>query len=392
MRTVKHLPNGIERETDLVKFPDSTVVNETENNEGTPVVREIYGDVLTNLYKILRLTKETANGFEDNEVNGYQLVNALRKFTNELNDIEQQLNLTGTQFSINIDLSILPNKYVCFARAVETYVSSTVYTFKGTNSDVFPFSAPVPFKSGDVVLVIIDTSGVRAYSIVPSAAVSIPKEIYTPLGLPVAFNNSDKIWYQEEGYFLSDQPESHDLQAAIRFAASDGTLLVYEMLVVNSFVYCLVFAPNTLAYSIHRFSLTDLSSPSLVNITGESFPIGVDRRPNIYTDGETLYITNQTGNSDSDFVLSKYTFDHILGTLTAVGSISLDSSFAKSTNCVVKNNLLFELINGQLNKYDLGTGVKTPGSFFAGNVGLLFNYKNNFYYTNGEVGKLWNLN
>lgn len=392
MRTVKHLPNGIGKETDLAKFPDSTIVNETENNDGTPVVREIYGDILTNFYKILRLTKETANGGEDNEVNGYQLVNALRKFTNELNDVEQQLNLTDDQFSINLDLSILPNKYVCFARAVEDYVSSNTYTFTGSNDGELPFLAPVPFKSGDVVLLVIDTSAVRAYSIVPAAASTVQTEIYTPFGLPVAYNNSDKIWYQEEGFLLSNLPETHDLQAAIRVAATDGTLLVYEMLVINSFVYCLVFAPNTQIYRVYRFALSALNTPSLVTIIGGAFPVGLDNKPNVYTDGETLYITNQTGNSVNNYTLSKYTFDHNAGTLNYSGSINIDPSFTKSTNCIIKSNNLYELVNGQLNKYDLGTGVKSFIGVFTGNIGLLFNFKNNGYFSSGEISKLWNLN
>lgn len=391
MRTVKHLPDGIEKETDLVKFPDSTIVNETENNDGTPVVREIYSDILTNIYKILRLTKEIANGSEDNEVAGYQLVNALRKFTNELNDVEQQLSLNGNQFSINLDLSILPNRYVCFARSVEDYVPTTTYDFKGSNATVLPFSAPVPFKSGDVVLLVIDTSGVRAYGIVPTTSITTQPELSTPFGMPVAYNNSDKIWYQEEGIILSDLPEVHDLQAAIRLMASDGTLLVYEMLIVNSYVYCLVFAPNTKEYRFYRFQLTALSTPHLVTIVGGGLPSTEDMKPNVFTDGEILFITNKGNSSPDNFVLNKYIFDHDAGSLTPSGSVNLDSTFSKSTNCVVKNNNLFELINGQLNKYELGSGAKITIGNFPSNVGLIFNYKNNIYYTNGEVSKLWNL-
>ncbi len=391
MRTVKHLPPGIPKEEDFVRFPDSTIINETENSSGTPVVREVYSDILANCYKILRLTKVVANGVEDSETTGYQLVEAFRKFTNELNDVEQQLSLSGNQFSVNIDLGLLPNKYVCFARSVENYIPTTSYTFKGSGVDVLPFEAQVPFKSGDLVLLVIDTAGVRAYSIVPSTSTSTPTEIYTPFGMPVAYNNSDKIWYQEEGVLFSDTPETYDLQAAIRFAASDGTLLVYEMLVINSFVYCLVFAPNTLTYSFYRFSVTDLSTPMLVEIAGTTFPTDEDRRPNIYSDGQTLFVTNQNGNSDDNFIISKFTFDHITGTLTLSGSVTIDATFAKSTNCVIKNNVLFEMVNGQLNRYSLDTGVKTFVGAFPGNIGLLVNYKNNLYYTNGEVAKLWNL-
>jgi len=55
MRTIKLIP-GIAKNTDTTKFPDSTIKNEVDGDEGTPVVEEIYGDVLTNIYKLLRLS------------------------------------------------------------------------------------------------------------------------------------------------------------------------------------------------------------------------------------------------------------------------------------------------------------------------------------------------
>jgi hypothetical protein len=391
MRTVKNLPNGIPKNTDLSKFPDSGIINETEVSEGTPVVEEIYGDVLSNLYKILRLTKVAANGNQDNEVNGYQLVEALRKFTNDLNDSEKQLSLTGTQFSVNVDLSIVPNKYFCFARAVEDYVGTTTYTFLGANGDALPFSAPLAFKSGDLVLLIIDTAGVRAYGLVPAATNNVVSEVYAPLGLPLAFNNSNKLWYQEEGIIMSDSPEVYDLQSAIRLAAADGTLLVYEMILVDGFVYCLVYVPGPQTYRIYRFAITNLAAPSLVSMSGASFPTGVDNRPNMYSDGTLLYLSHQTGNSANAYSISKFTFNHTTGTLISAGTITLDNQFANSTNCVVKNDNLFEFINGQLYRYNLTTGARTSLGNYPGNIGLLFNYLDNIYYLSGEVAKIWNL-
>jgi len=161
----------------------------------TPVVEEIYGDILTNIYKLLRLSGVTANGLQDSETSQYQLIEALQKFSNTMNDVEQQLNLTGTLFSIGLDLSILPNKYVCFARSVEDYDSSLTYTFKGSNATVLPFTSITGFKSGSTVLLVIDTAGVRAFNVSEEDAAVVANEIFTPFGTPLAYNDSEKIFY-----------------------------------------------------------------------------------------------------------------------------------------------------------------------------------------------------
>lgn len=390
MRTVKQLPVGTPIENDFDKFPDSTVLNETDVNEGTPVVREVYGDILTNIYRILRLTKELANGIEDSEVNGYQFVTALQKFSNVLNDIEQQLNLDGTVFSINIDLSILPNRYVILVRPVENMVEGTTYTFKGTGVQEYPFTAIAPFKSGDLLLLVIDTAGVRAYNVTNDHSEA---ELFTPFGTPLAFNDSSKVWYQEQGVLFSDKPELFDLQAALRLSLSDGTLLVYEMLLINSYVYCLTFIPGSLTYAIYRFSITNLTAPILVTMIGKLFPSGVienDFKPNIYTDGSSMFITNGTGNTANDFEIDKFS---IAGNdLTYTGSLSIDNGFVKTTNAVCKTDQIFTLVNGQLKKYNLNTGVETFIANYPTSLGLLFVLKNKTYFSSDEVAKQWALN
>ncbi|HMI03732.1 MAG TPA: hypothetical protein VK541_14710 [Pedobacter sp.] len=394
MRTVKQLPAGIPKEEDETKFPDSTVINETDDAAGTPVVREIYGDILTNVYKILRLTKVTASGTEDNELNGYQLVEALKKFSNSMNDIEQQLNLTGSVFSINLDLSILPNRYVCFAKSVEASGAGP-YTFKGSGATEYTFQAVNPFLSGDLVLLIIDSATVRAYKMGSTGGTATIPEKFTPFGTPLSFSDFDDIYYQSEGVLFTDQPVSYDIQGAVRVAESDGTLLVYEMMIASDFLYCLVFAPGTLIYKIFRFSMSDLATPSEVTITGTQFPSGViaaDHKPNIYTDGSNLIITNDSGNSANDYEVNIYLIDHTAGEITETGSVSLNAAFPKSTNAVIYNNFIYTFIAGSLSKYNLGTGVQTLIGSFPALIGVLFRIKTDAYYSNGEVAKKWTLN
>lgn len=392
MRTIKQLPEGTPRETDLVKFPDSTIVNETDVNYGTPVVREVYGDIITNLYKLLRLAKISSTGIEDNELNGYQIVDALKKLSNELNDVEQQLNLNGTIFSIGLDLSILPNKYVCFCRAAETMMDSVTYTFKGTGPEEYQFNPSNKFKGGDEVLLIIDTGSVRAYNINSLSEGDNLSEVFTPFGAPLAYSDETKVYYQSEGVLFSDKPESYDLQSMIRLALSDGTLIIYEMLLISGHVYCLVFSPSTLIYKIYRFALDDFNNPLAVSITGPSFPSGAnieDFKPNIYTDGVNMFITNNTGNSINDFEVNSYQINAVSGELSYSSTINLNPAFLKTTNTIVKESMLYTFIGGSLIKHNLGNGVLTQLGSYPTFIGLLFQMKSGVYYSNGEVAKRW---
>jgi len=146
-------------------YPDGSIINETNSQPGTAVVEQVYNDVLVNIFKIIDLVLGGTNGVPDNEATTYQLLAALQKLPNVQNDIENTLTLASTVFTLNLDISRLPNKYFVFAKAVGTYVPTITYTFKGsTTSPTYSFTAPNGFNSGDELLLILDQSSVRAFS------------------------------------------------------------------------------------------------------------------------------------------------------------------------------------------------------------------------------------
>lgn len=145
-------------------YPDGSIINETDSQPGTAVVEQVYNDVLVNIFKIIDLVLGGTNGTPDNEATTYQLLAALQKLPNVQNDIEQTLTLASTVFTLNLDITKLPNKYIVFAKAVGTYNPVVTYTFKGsTASPVYTFT-PNAFNSGDELLLVLDQSGVRAFS------------------------------------------------------------------------------------------------------------------------------------------------------------------------------------------------------------------------------------
>jgi hypothetical protein len=390
MRTIELTP-GIPKETDTGKFPDSTIIDETDTQQGTPVSRVIYGDVLTNLYKVLRLAGITANNNEDNELNGYQLVQALQTLPDLLQGVEQVLNLSGTVFSVGINIGLLPAKFFLFVRAAEPSVSSVVYTFKGSGiTPVYNFTPVTPFNSGDELLLILDPSGVRAYNIT-ALSNTATSEVFTPFGTPLAYNDGSKVYYQSDGVIFSDLPELFDLQAAIRVLAGDGTILIYEMLIIQGYVVCLCFLQGTTTYRIYKFSLTDLTTPSLMVISGASFPLGSDNKPFIYTNGASLFISNNTGNNSSDYKFDVFSMNFGSNQLTKTGTVTIDTGFEKTTNAVMVNAKLYTFVAGVLKQYDTVGGALTFINSFPGQIGVVFALDGSPYYTNGEVAKKWTL-
>jgi hypothetical protein len=386
MRTIKQLPE----ESPIIdneNFTDGSIKNQTESEQGTPVVEEIIGDPLSNIYKLLRQSKITPNGLQDNELNGYQLIEALKLFSNSLNDEEKILSLDGTVFSIPVNLSLLPNKYPIFVRASESYNPALTYTFKGngTGDDnlIYDFTG-TSFSSGDELLLIIDSAGVRFYNL--SSLSSTPKEIFPSMSVPLCFNDSGVIWYYSEGTLFSEQMNSYNiLNSIVDFYAT--ACEVCEAFIRLGYVYFMVYISVTETYRICRFSLGDLNTCESVNIEG--IPLGENNNPYLFTDGINVWLTNSSGNSEDDFELDKYSF--VGQNLVYVSSVTMDENFVKTRNFCIKNNNLFTMVSNQLRQCSLSTGITVFGSNYKGSVGVLFSYNKQAYFLVGEVAKKWDL-
>lgn len=375
--------------------PDGAIIDETVSVNGTAVVREIYNDPLVNIYKLLRLVGMETNGLEDGEDNGYQLIQALQKLPNIFNDIEQPLSLNATVFSLNIDITYLPNKYLIVAKAADDYVATTAYTFKGSQvAPAYGFSSPTGFKAGDEILIVLDQTGIKAYSLTGSLTPALA-DVFAPFGTPVAFNNSGKVWYQSEGVLFSDFPESYDIQSAVRIFEADGTVIVYEMVVIATSLLCLTFRPGTLIYRIYKFDMTNLTAdPVVMAMAGQSFPTGVvtdDFKPFMFTEGVEIFITNHSGNNANDYALDIYLIDLPGNQLLYSATNNMDNRFVKTTNCVLANNAAYTFMAGVLEGYNLSTGFYKLLGSFPGYVGNIFLFGTNVYYINQGVAKQWTL-
>ncbi|RDY57718.1 hypothetical protein [Flagellimonas nanhaiensis] len=386
MKTLKGLPVEIPRDTDESNFPFHNIQNETDTLPGTPIIREVWGDILINLYKLLIETGITPTETEDGENSQYQILEALKKLPNELNDVEQVLTLTNTTWSVNMAIDLLPDKYIFIARATEDYNDAVNYTITGTDTNSYNVNSPNGFSASDVVLVVLDQSGARIIGLTKS---NITVDVFTVFGTPVVFNDSNKMYYEEAGALLTDTPSIDYLESTIRVAEGDGTLVVYNMFVMQGHILCFCYLPSAQTYKFYQFNLTDLSTAVSVAITGITIPIGSNNEPYVFTNGNTVFVTNQAGTTVNDYELAELTYDASNQSLTLSVSRVLANTFQKTTNVVIQNNDLVTFIAGSLKKYDLTSGIETQLDDYNSYVGTIFRFNGETYYSNGEVAKKW---
>lgn len=392
MRTIKQLPEGTSIEENLELFPQSTIVNQTPTKRGTPVVREIYGDPLTNIYAILKEAGLEPNNLEDNEENGYQLLEAIKNLPNKLNDIERVLNKNSNIFSVDLKLSLLPNNYFFIAKSAEEYLGEVSF-FKGTENTLIPFECLTGFSSNDELIIIINSEKVRAYKISGSNSATSTSEVFNVLGTPLPFSDSGKIWYSDNGKLYNDAPLSVDLKLFAATKIGNPNVEVYEVFIVRNYVIYLVFSKENFKYYFFKCPLNNLVSGSLeaVEMSGKTFGESSDFKPFVYSDGKFVYITNGTNQNASDNVLDVFDIEYQSMSLKYSSTVTIDNLFLKSTNTVILNGKLFQLISGDLRRFPLSSDNSNQLAIIEAFVGVIFSFRNKCFYTNGEVAKNWTL-
>lgn len=386
MRTIKQL--SVPQDTNITKFPQGQIVNETTGVPGTPVIREIYGDVLTNIYKLLSDTGITPTGDEDSETSQFQILQALKLLANDLNDVQKVVSLSGTEWSVNFNIDNLPNNYVFIGKVSDSYATGVSYTFEGTGSNSYSFTSDTGFSASDDVLIILDQSGVKGVNLKNVLETTF---VNTQLGEPIGYNSTNTVYYLAQGKLLTNTPSSVDIQSNLRVSESNVFLTIVEVIIFQGKLICLVLDTSTVTYSMFKFELNNLSSPASLTLSGFTFPTGVDNAPYMYADSGFIYLTNNSGNSVNDYDIHKLSFTNNTNTVTFVSATPIDSTFEKTTNAVVKNNVLFTFIENQLDSYSLTAGTKTSVNSFDIINGVIFSMNNNNYYSNGETGIKWTL-
>lgn len=385
MRTIKQ--TGLTQDTNITKFPDGQIQNKTDSLPGTPVVREIYGDILTNIYAILRDAGIDPNGIEDSSTASYQLLDALKVFANDLNDINKIITVSSSSISVNLNIDNLPSGYVFFGKITDALNSGVVYDFTGTGVNTLPVQSTSSISASSYVIAIIEDSGLKIIDI----SSSVYSDIHVPFGAPLSFNDTNTPIYLINGRIITNDFNNYNTQSIIRTSESNVNINIIDAVAIKGCLICLGFDTVLESYNCYLFELSDLNS--YIGSVSISSAAGMDKRPYMFTDGTNIYFTNSSGsnvgNSDNNYDLSKWLFNEVSETLSLVSTSSIDVNFQKTTNAFILNDNLYTFVSGNLYAYPLSGGTRQFIDYLNIINGIVFRLNGNTYYSNGEFGMKW---
>lgn len=143
--------------SDLVRYPNGRIQNDTGSGNGTPVNEVTKGDIHEFFDKIMRLSGTAHNGLPDNEVNGFQFVDAIIALASK-NDFVIPLTNSGSVLSIPIKIGILKSDESFVLKSSVDKVAQT--QIKGSDGIIKNVTFLGGFKSGEYVRFINTPSNV----------------------------------------------------------------------------------------------------------------------------------------------------------------------------------------------------------------------------------------
>lgn len=359
MRTIKNLQ--VPKEQDLVKFPNSTILNETDTNDGTPVVREIYGDILTNLYAFLVDRGIIPNEIEDNEVNGYQFLDALKLNVNKLNDVRRVLEkVSENVYRIDIDFNIISDRYPIFVKSPENILliesfrkiiyledSKGVRKIINFNKQIF---------SGDELLFIISDE-VTAVNLIHNDLYEDKVELNIQ-GVPLSYSTSNLNDYMSDNTLIYNDGSSVDLSQFL-----DVNSIVRDIVLLNDFyfIFCIDSSNDKLHLYKYKRGNNNVEEILIQGINDNN------QTPGLRTSSAQMYVfknniafSHKGGNVFNPYIISMFNYDGS-NLLKHVSDVTLDNSFSGSSSYFMENDsiIMADTLSQDLYKYNFSGGKES---------------------------------
>lgn len=399
MRTIKNIPN-IAKETDLVKFPDSTIVNETSSQEGTPVVREIYGDFVTNFYAFLRDRKITANDIEDNETNGYQIIQALKRNISAV-DLELSMDRDVNGWFLNIDFSFIDAKTVLIARTSKGLYDPqsgsagsilSNFTIRGTDGVIFNQFSSTGFNAGDEVAIILNGNNTRIISLSKSDFLSsgLRSEINI-IGAPISFTEDGNNYIYNGSEIIYNDLTSFALLSLVQSNYGLDVTIVDLAYIQGAFLLFL-YDESLSKYFFVRWSKNQTSFDT-VTVNGFTLPATSLNEAKMYVGKSMVYISNKFGTSPNDYEFHSFNFALQLVSgfqMVYDGEVSVENTFVNSSNYwAISTGIILVDSFGDLQRYGFNNTLTKVGTT-NGNLPSLYTKMVDVNFLQiGNVGREW---
>ena len=142
--------------SNLSDYPDSRIRDNSGTGNGTPVNRSVYGDIHSNISKLMRLYGITPNGIPDNETNGYQIIESIKSLSTK-NTIVANITTSGGVLVAGMKIGLLKVGEKMYCKALCDLTTET--TIKGNDTaNVYVVTFVGVFVTGDY-LELVKTSG-----------------------------------------------------------------------------------------------------------------------------------------------------------------------------------------------------------------------------------------
>lgn len=390
MRTIKQL--NVPKEQDLNKFPDSTILNETDTIDGTPVVREIYGDLLTNWYAYLRDRGIIANGLEDNEINGYQLIEALKLNVNTLNDIRQTLRVVDSStFELDIDFKLLTTDYPIFVRSTETINiegNTNVYYLQDSKGvkKIINFTQSV--NSGDELLFII-SNDVKAINLIQNGSSTKNNETEINIqGVPLSYSTSKLSDYLDGNTLIYNDGTSIDLNTYLQ-----AGFVVKDVVLINDayIIFGIESASKKLRLYKYFRGENTVNEILIQNINDNNQEVGLSTaNVMMYVYKNKIAFTYRAGKVFNPYLLYMYDFDNT-NLLKFNSEIELDMSFNGTSNYIMNDEgiIISKTTESRLRMYAFNKQERNVYILKENVVNIFTKNTNDRFIQVGETAILW---
>lgn len=397
MRTL--LSQNLVRDEDTTLFPQGAIINETDTNEGTPVVREVYNDVLMNMYALVKDSGINFSFLEDNEVNGYQILAALKRVYNEFVDQYKVLTKQGNgTWLLDLNFSLIPKKTVFFVRVTDEIESDVSTILQGQNFAQYTLKTKTKLKTGDDCILVFDENDSRIFSLNQGGSgKSINTSSIPLLGNPIQdIANPEKIWYFYDGILSSLFPEFYDIKLLI--SAHFGVdMAVKSVIQYNSYFIVLSYDDSTLKYHLGYFIENQFNNYIEIGFNNGDMSSNPTSDLNLMMfkgKENQIFISNQNGNSNFDNIFSAFEFNQSTNTMVFIQDYNLDDSLVKNNNFAWSENILSLIVfeDAIIKQYSLDGSV-IEYNHYNQLVGQALNIDGKVYISNNNNAFLlqkWN--
>ena len=146
------------------------IKNNTGSDDGTPVNERVYGDVHQFFAKLISLAGITPNDLPDNELNGYQTIDALINLASK-NDYLQTLGSVSGVLNIGVKIGLMQVNEILICKASSDFTTET--TIKGIDNVINAISVNSNFKANDYLLLQKTASNIQITRLVDAVNLDI---------------------------------------------------------------------------------------------------------------------------------------------------------------------------------------------------------------------------